>query len=129
VAERELEGRSGSVTLRLRDLAHGKSGDKGDTANVGVIALDRRWYPVLAKHVTPEAVNRHLRRPPAAPTEVYRLPRLGALNVVLHEFLTGGGTASLRVDALGKNVANLLFDMEIVVDAADLDMLATEGSR
>ena len=90
------------MKVRLVDLAHTRSGDKGDTANVGVIALDERWYPLLAKHLTRDRVRDHFRGVIAGDVERYELPNLGALNFLLHGALDGGGTLSLKTDAQGK---------------------------
>lgn len=90
------------MKVRLLDIAHARSGDKGDTANVGVIALEPRWYPILARHLTLERVREHFRGEIDGPVERYELPNLHALNFLLHGALDGGGTLSLKTDAQGK---------------------------
>ena len=90
------------MKVRLLDIAHARSGDKGDTANVGVIALRDEWYPVLVKYVTRERVAEHFRDVIKGTVERFELPNLFALNVLLHGALGGGGTVTLRTDAQAK---------------------------
>ena len=103
--------------LQLRYLAHARSGDKGDTANVGLIALDPEYFPILVREVTTARVARHFK---GMVTEVERfeLPNLNALNFLLHGALDGGGTISLKTDAQGKVYSTALLRMEIPVPAA-----------
>jgi hypothetical protein len=101
--------------VRLLDLAHARSGDKGDTANVGLIALKPAYYPVLAKEVTAARVARHFRGMIEGPVERYELPNLRALNFLLHGALGKGGTLSLKTDAQGKVLSTALLRMEITV--------------
>ena len=110
------------MKLRLVDVAHARSGDKGDTANVGVIALDRRWYPLLAKHLTLDRVRDHFRGVIAGGVERYELPNLGALNFLLHGALDGGGTLSLKTDAQGKVYSTAMLRM--VLDVPDAEARA-----
>jgi hypothetical protein len=105
-----------SVLCQLRYLAHARSGDKGDTANIGVIALHPELYPVLLKELTVARVARHFRGM-AARVERYELPNLHALNFLLHEALDGGGTISLRTDAQGKVYSTAILRMEVRVPA------------
>jgi hypothetical protein len=106
-----------SARLQLRSLAHARSGDKGDTANVGLIALEPEYYPVLVKQVTRARVARHFRGMVSG-VERFELPNLGALNFLLHGALDGGGTISLKTDAQGKVYSTALLRMEIPVPAA-----------
>lgn len=110
------------MQLRLVDVAHARSGDKGDTANVGVIALDRRWYPLLAKHLTRDRVREHFRGVITGDVERYELPNLGALNFLLHGALDGGGTLSLKTDAQGKVYSTAMLRM--VLDVPDAEARA-----
>lgn len=103
------------MKVPLSRIAHTRSGDKGDTSNIGVIALDPRHYPVLVREVTAERVKQHMGDLVRGPVERYELPNLGALNFLLHEALGGGGTISLRVDAQGKSMAAALLSLEIEV--------------
>lgn len=106
------------MKIRLVDIAHARSGDKGDTANVGLIALRPEAYPVLVEKVTAEAVKRHLADLVLGDVERFELPNLGALNFLLHRALGGGGTVSLKTDAQGKTFSTALLRMEIDVDDA-----------
>jgi hypothetical protein len=103
------------VKVRLLHLAHARSGDKGDTANVGLIALRPEIYPVLAREVTAERVREHFRGVAEGPVERYELPNLYALNFLLHRALGGGGTVSLKTDAQGKTYGAALLRMEIEI--------------
>ncbi len=95
--------------VQLVKLAHARSGDKGDTANVGVIALRPEYYPILVKELTPEKVKAHFGRNVQGPVERFEMPNIGALNFLLHNALGGGGTLTLKHDAQGKVVsANIL---------------------
>jgi hypothetical protein len=105
------------MKVTLRKLAHARSGDKGDTANVGLIALKPEYYPVLAKEVTAERVKAHFEGICLGEVERFELPNLGALNFLLHQSLGGGGTLSLKTDAQGKTYSSALLRMEI--DAPD----------
>ena len=101
------------MKIPLSRIAHGRSGDKGDTANVGIIAYREKHYPILVREVTPERVKAHFGDYVKGNVERYELPNLGALNFLLHEALGGGGTLSLRVDAQGKTYSAALLRMEI----------------
>jgi hypothetical protein len=101
------------MKMRLGRIAHTRSGDKGDTANIGVIAYDPDDYAVLEKHVTAEAVKQYLGSLVKGRVERFCLPNLGALNFLLYESLGGGGTVTLRTDAQGKTFGAALLNMEI----------------
>jgi hypothetical protein len=103
------------VKRRLVEIAHARSGDKGDTANVGLIALDPKWYPVLVREVTAERVAAHFTGMLTGGVERFELPNLNALNFLLHGALGGGGTISLKTDAQGKTLSTALLRMEIEV--------------
>jgi hypothetical protein len=104
------------MKILLSEIAHGRSGDKGDTSNIGIIAYDERHYPILVREVTPERVKAHFGEMVKGGVERYELPNLGALNFLLHEALGGGGTLSLRIDAQGKTMSAALLRMEVEVD-------------
>lgn len=108
------------MKIPLSRLAHTRSGDKGDTANIGVIALDERHYPLLAREVTAARVKEFFGALVEGPVERFELGNLGALNFLLHGALDGGGTVSLRTDAQGKTLGAALLSLEIDVDASDL---------
>jgi len=101
--------------VRLLDLAHARSGDKGDMANVGLIALKPQYYPILVKQVTAARVRRHFKGIVQGRVERYELPNLRALNFLLHGALDGGGTVSLRTDAQAKVFSTALLRMEITL--------------
>ena len=101
--------------VSLLHLAHARSGDKGDTANVGLIALKPQYYPILVKQVTAARVARHFKGIVQGSVERYELPNLCALNFLLHGALDGGGTISLKTDAQGKVFSTALLRMEIEV--------------
>ena len=103
------------MRVKLLKLAHARSGDKGDTANVGLIALREEFYPLLAREVTAARVKEHFRGLVKGGVERFELPNLGALNFLLHESLGGGGTLSLMTDAQGKTFSTALLRMEIEV--------------
>ena len=103
--------------VQLRWLAHARSGDKGNTANVGLIALEPELYPILVREVTPARVARHFRGM-VSRVERFELPNLNALNFLLHDALDGGGTISLKTDAQGKVYSTALLRMEIPVPPA-----------
>jgi hypothetical protein len=103
------------VKVPLSQIAHTRSGDKGDTCNIGVIALDESQYPVLLREVTPQRVKRHFGSLVQGEVERFELPNLGALNFLLHGALGGGGTVSLRTDAQGKTFGAALLSLEIEI--------------
>jgi hypothetical protein len=107
------------MRVRLVDIAHARSGDKGDTANVGIIALEPRWYSALEKFVTRDRVAQHFRGMIEGDVERYELPNINALNFLLHGALDGGGTLSLKTDAQGKVYSTALLRM--VIDVPDVD--------
>jgi len=99
----------------LVQLAHARSGDKGDSANIGLIAYEPGLYPVLVAQVTAERVKAHFGDWVRGVVERYELPNLHALNFVLHGALDGGGTVSLRTDAQGKVLSTALLRLEVEV--------------
>jgi hypothetical protein len=112
------------VKVQLVKLAHARSGDKGDTANVGVIALREAIYPILVREVTSERVKNHFKGICKGEVERFELPNLGALNFLLHESLGGGGTLSLMTDAQGKTFSTALLRMEIEITSEEANRLA-----
>src|SRR5690242_4362817 len=104
------------MKVPLSQIAHTRSGDKGDTCNIGVIAFDQRDYPVLAREVTADRVKRHFGELVRGKVERFELPNLGALNFLLRESLGGGGTVSLRTDAQGKTFGAALLSLTVELD-------------
>jgi len=103
------------VKIRLIELAHARSGDKGDTGNVGVIARKPEYYPLLVKYLTVERVAKHFDGIAFGGVERYELPNLWALNFLLHKALGGGGTRSLKNDAQGKTLSSAMLRMELEI--------------
>ena len=97
----------------LRELAHCRTGDKGNAVNVSVIAYDPADLPLLARHVTAERVREHLAGVARGRVDRYVLPNVGALNFVLHDALAGGVTRSLALDAHGKSLGSAFLSLEI----------------
>ena len=117
------------MRVQLVDIAHARSGDKGDTANVGVIALKPEWYPVLVRELTLERVRDHFRNAITGDVERFELPNLKALNFLLHGALDGGGTLSLKTDAQGKVYSTALLRMTLDVPDAEARKLGLPGAR
>ncbi len=105
------------MKIQLVKLAHARSGDKGDTANVGLIALRSEFYPLLVREVTAARVKEHFKGICKGDVERFELPNLGALNFLLHHSLGGGGTLSLMTDAQGKTFSTALLRM--MIDVSD----------
>jgi len=101
--------------VQLVHLAHARSGDKGDTANVGIIAYDAEHYPLLVEQLTPERVKAFFGDMLTGDVERFELRNLHALNFLLHGALGGGGTMSLMNDAQGKVFSTALLRMEVEV--------------
>jgi hypothetical protein len=97
----------------LRELAHCRTGDKGNAVNVSVIAYDPADFPLLERHVTAERVKAHFAGVVRGDVDRYALPGIGALNFVLHDALAGGVTRSLALDAHGKSLGSALLSLEI----------------
>lgn len=112
------------MKISLFKLAHARSGDKGDTANVGIIALKDEFYPILVREVTAERVKQHFGDMVKGEVERFELPNLGALNFLLHESLGGGGTLSLMTDAQGKTLSTALLRMEIDLPESEISKIS-----
>jgi hypothetical protein len=111
------------MNVRLVDIAHARSGDKGNIANVGVIALRPAWYPVIARELTVERVAAHYASAIRGKVERFELANLHALNFLLHGALDGGGTLSLRTDAQGKVFSTSILRMVLEVPDHEADRL------
>jgi hypothetical protein len=118
----KARGRARQVTVPLARLAHARSGDKGDTANIGVIARAPEIYPWLKRTLTAQSVRRRFRGICRGRVERHEVPNLWALNFLLHESLGGGGTVSLRLDAQGKTLSHALLATEVRVPQALVDV-------
>ena len=105
------------MKVRLVDIAHARSGDKGNIANVGVIALTPAWYPLIARELTADHVASHYAGAIKGRVERFELANLHAMNFLLHGALDGGGTLSLRTDAQGKVFSTSM--LRIVLDVPD----------
>ena len=99
--------------MTLRDIAHARTGDKGETCNISLIAYHARDYDRLVRHVTAERVKAHFAEMVEGEVTRYELPQLGALNFVMTRALAGGVTRSLALDAHGKSLSSALLSMEI----------------
>lgn len=108
------------MRIPLSKIAHGRSGDKGDTSNIGIIVFHSRHYPILVREVTAARVKEHFGSFVKGEVERFELPNLGALNFLLHGALGGGGTLSLRTDAQGKTLSAALLRMEIEINDHEL---------
>ena len=103
------------MKIQLVKIAHARSGDKGDTVNVGVIALEPEYYEVIKQQVTVERVKEHYGEMVKGEVERFEMPNIGALNFLLHHALGGGGTETLKHDAQGKTFSTSMLRMMIDV--------------
>lgn len=106
--------------IKLSEIAHARSGDKGDASNAGIVAYSREGYEWLQQHLTPERVKQHFHAICKGPVERYEVPNLFALNFILHDSLGGGGSESLKTDAQGKTHGLGLLQMELDIPEAIL---------
>ena len=103
------------MKIKLKDICHGRSGDKGDAANIGLIAYKKDDYAIIREYVTAEKVKEFFKGICLGEVERYEMPNINALNFILHNTLGGGGTVSLKLDAQGKTLASALLKMEIEI--------------
>ena len=106
------------MKVQLLEICHARSGDKGDAANIGLIAREEKFYPLIKSTVTSSAVKKHFKGICNGKVERFELPNLWALNFLLHNTLGGGGTVSLKQDAQGKTLAAALLRMVIDVPSS-----------
>lgn len=111
------------MKVSLLKLAHARSGDKGDTANVGIIALKDEFYPLIVREVTAEKVKEHFGGMVKGDVERFELPNLKALNFLLHGALGGGGTLSLMTDAQGKTFSTALLRMNVELSESEINAI------
>jgi len=104
------------LKIQLIQIAHARSGDKGDTGNVGVIARKPEYYPLLLKYLTVDRVKKHFEGICLGKVERFELANIDALNFLLHQSLGGGGTKSLKNDAQGKVLSSVMLRMEIDIE-------------
>ena len=116
-----------TTTFRLREIAHARCGDKGDTANIGVIAYRPTFYPIILEQVTIERVRRHFGDLVRGPIRRYELPNVEAINLVLENALGGGVTRSLSLDPHGKSYSALILTMTVEVDDRTAAILKSLG--
>jgi hypothetical protein len=113
------------LKIQLLEICHARSGDKGDAGNVGLIAREEKFFPLIKKEVTRARVKQHFKGICFGTVQRYELPNLWALNFILNNTLGGGGTVSLKQDAQGKTLAAALLRMEIDVPPA---LMRTAGA-
>ena len=101
--------------MKLREIAHSRTGDKGNTSNISVIAYEAKHFPLLKQQVTADRVKAHFAGVVEGEVVRYELPNLAALNFVMSNTLGGGVTRSLALDAHGKSLSSALLDLEIVL--------------
>ncbi len=99
--------------MKLKEIAHSRTGDKGNTANISVIAYDPADYPLLERHVTAERVKAFFSEIVEGEVVRYALPNIGALNFVMHSALSGGVTRTLALDLHGKSLSSAILEMDI----------------
>ena len=99
--------------MKLREIAHSRTGDKGDVSNISVIAFNPEDYPLLVEHVTAARVAEHFAGITSGPVTRYEMPNVGALNFVLEGALAGGVTRALTLDAHGKSLSSLMLELDI----------------
>jgi len=99
--------------MKLRDIAHSRTGDKGDTSNISVIAYDEKNYPLLERYVTADRVKEHFSGVVKGNVLRYEMPNVAALNFVMYKALGGGVTRTLALDLHGKCLASAMGDLEI----------------
>jgi hypothetical protein len=102
--------------VRLSELCHVRSGDKGDISNIGLMATSDENYEIIKKKVTPERIKGHFKDWVKGRVEIYEMPNVNALEIVMYEALGGGATKTLRIDQTGKAMGNALLWMEIDLD-------------
>lgn len=115
--------------VHLLEIAHGRSGDKGNGSNVGIIARHPEIYPFLVDKLTPERIKKHMKHVCKGKVDRYEMPNIGALNFILHESLGGGGTVSLKLDAQGKTHAAQVLRMKLEVPQKLLDLVKNQESK
>ena len=116
-------------TYYLREIAHARSGDKGDTNNIGVIAYQAQFFAVILEQITTDAVRKHFGSLVKGPVTRYELPKVHAINLVLENALGGGVTRSLSHDPHGKSYSALILSMPVTVNADIAAQLHAAGRK
>ena len=106
------------TTVRLGDIAHGRSGDKGDMVNIALICHDKEWLPLLESAITSDLLSEWFMGWSEGPFEVFSVPGIGAVNCLIHKVLQGGGTVSKRLDSQGKALGQAVLDVQIAIDSS-----------
>ena len=99
--------------MKLREIAHSRTGDKGNISNISVIVYDKKDFDKVRQAITPERIREHFRGIVKGEVVIYELPKLGALNIVMDQALGGGVTKSLALDAHGKSLSSHLLELEV----------------
>ena len=99
--------------MKLREIAHSRTGDKGNISNISVIVYDKKDFDKVRQVITPERIREHFRGIVKGEVVIYELPKLGALNIVMDQALGGGVTKSLALDAHGKSLSSHLLELEV----------------
>ena len=115
--------------IYLYDIAHGRSGDKGDTSNVCVFARKREYYEIIKREVTPENLKEYFGDMVKGDINRYEVESLGGMNFVMHHALGGGATMSLRLDSLGKSMGSAVMRMKVHVSDEELQSLLDSGVK
>ncbi|WP_026528780.1 AtuA-related protein [Butyrivibrio sp. VCD2006] len=115
--------------IYLYDIAHGRSGDKGDTSNVCVFARKREYYEIIKREVTPENLKEYFGDMVKGDIIRYEVESLGGMNFVMHHALGGGATMSLRLDSLGKSMGSAVMRMKVHVSDEELQSLLDSGVK
>ena len=113
----------GVIRTQLSTIAHGRSGDKGDLVNIGLIAHRMEWFPFLERCVTAEWLKEIFADMVTGEVEVFPVPGIGGLNCIMQGALQGGGTIALRKDAQGKMMGQVVLQAEIELDKAEAKKL------
>ncbi|MGY8754719.1 MAG: AtuA-related protein [Candidatus Poseidoniales archaeon] len=104
------------MKVSLGQLAHGRSGDKGDMVNIALIAHKPEWMELLSEAVTPKMLEQWFEGWSEGPFEVFEVPGIGAINCLIHKVLQGGGTVSKRLDSQGKALGQVILEAEVEID-------------
>lgn len=116
------------ISIKLGDLVHARSGDKGDKINIALICHKKEWLPLLESTITPELLSKWFKGWSDGPFEVFTVHGIGAVNCLIHNALQGGGTVSKRMDAQGKALGQILLGANLKVDSSLAKMVGFDPS-